>query len=140
MPRVSATRELLAPREDVWAFLSDPYNLPRWWPRLAGVVPDRRGFAPGARWVVQGDPRPSLVRRPEAVGALLVRAIEAPSRFAFHLTGDGIDAELTLSETDEKRTTATLTLQGRWLIGLTRSLPRQALSRLHALCQTGVDS
>ena len=140
MPKVSATRELLAPREDVWAFLSDPYNLPRWWPRLAGVVPDRRGFAPGARWVVQGEDRPSLVRKPEAVGALIVRAIEPPSRFAFHLTGDGMAVELTLAEATPDHTTATLVVDGRWLIGLSRSLPRQALSRLYALCQTGAEA
>jgi uncharacterized protein YndB with AHSA1/START domain len=139
MRTVRASRELLAPREDVWAFVSDPYNLPRWWPRLHGVVPDRRGFAPGARWAIQGDPRPSLVRRPEAVGALLVTAIETPSRFAFHLTGDRVDAELTLEEASPRRTLATLRLDGRWLIGLSGALPRQALSRLHGLCQTGAD-
>jgi len=139
MPSVRATRELLAPREDVWAFVSDPYNLPLWWPRLGGVVPDRRGFAPGARWAIQGENRPSLVRRPEAVGALVVSAVEAPSRFAFVLTGDGIDVELTLEEAGEDRTAATLSLRGRWMIGLARALPRQALSKLHALCQTGAD-
>jgi uncharacterized protein YndB with AHSA1/START domain len=139
MRSVSASRELLAPREDVWAFVSDPYNLPRWWPRLAGVVPDRRGFAPGARWAIQGEVRPSLVRRPEAVGALVVTAVETPSRFAFHLTGDRLDAELTLEEAGDKRTRATLALRARWLIGLSGSVPRQALSRLHALCQTGAE-
>jgi uncharacterized protein YndB with AHSA1/START domain len=139
MRSVSASRELLAPREDVWAFVSDPYNLPRWWPRLAGVVPDRRGFAPGARWAIQGEVRPSLVRRPEAVGALVVTAVETPSRFAFHLTGDRLDAELTLEEVGDKRTRATLALRARWLIGLSGSVPRQALSRLHALCQTGAE-
>jgi uncharacterized protein YndB with AHSA1/START domain len=139
MRSVRASRELLAPREDVWAFVSDPYNLPRWWPRLAGVVPDRRGFAPGARWAIQGESRPSLVRRPEAVGALVVTAVETPSRFAFHLTGDRIDVELALEEAAARRTLATLSLDGRWLIGLSGALPRQALSRLHALCQTGAD-
>lgn len=139
MRSVRASRELLAPRDDVWAFVSDPYNLPRWWPRLAGVVPDRRGFAPGARWAIQGESRPSLVRRPEAVGALVVTAVETPSRFAFHLTGDGLDVELTLDEKTAQRTLATLRLDGRWLLGLTGALPRQALSRLHALCQTGAD-
>ena len=139
MRRVSASRELLAPREDVWAFVSDPYNLPRWWPRLAGVFPDRRGFAPGARWAIQGEARPSLVRRPEAVGALVVTSVEEPRRFGFHLTGDRIDVELTLESAGDRRTRASLLLKGRWLIGLTPALPRQALSRLHALCQTGAD-
>jgi uncharacterized protein YndB with AHSA1/START domain len=139
MPRVTVSRELLAPREDVWEFVSDPHNLARWWPRLAAVHPDRRGFAPGARWALQGDSRPTLLRRPEAVGALLVRTVDAPSRFAFHLTGDRMDVELTLSDAGPKRTTATLSIDGRWLIGLSRALPRQALSGLYALCQTGAE-
>ena len=46
---VRATRDLLAPRADVWAFLSEPFNLPDWWPGISGLQPDRRGFAPGAR-------------------------------------------------------------------------------------------
>ncbi len=139
MPSVGASRELLAPRADVWAFVADPYNLPTWWPRVGGVQPDRRGLAPGARWHLQGDPRPSLLRRPEAVGQLLVREIEPPRRLAFHLTGDRIDVQLQLEERSRNRTLATLTIDGGWLIGLSRALPRQALNRLHALCQTGAE-
>ena len=45
-----ASRELLAPRADVWAFLAEPFHLSNWWPGITGVEPDRRGFAPGARW------------------------------------------------------------------------------------------
>ena len=140
MPRVQASRELLAPREDVWAFVSEPYNLPDWWPRLGGVQPDRRGLAPGARWHIQGDTQPTLVRRPEAVGMLLVRAVEPPRLLAFHLTGDGMDVELELEEESADRTLATLRIDGGWLIGLSRALPRQALSRLHALCQTAAEA
>jgi uncharacterized protein YndB with AHSA1/START domain len=47
-----ASRELLASREDVWRFLSEPYHLADWWPGITGVVPDRRGFASGARWEI----------------------------------------------------------------------------------------
>jgi hypothetical protein len=47
-----ASRELLASREDVWRFLAEPYHLPDWWPGITGVVPDRRGFATGARWEI----------------------------------------------------------------------------------------
>jgi uncharacterized protein YndB with AHSA1/START domain len=137
VPRVRASRELLAPCADVWAFVADPYNLPNWWPRLGGVQPDRRGLAPGARWHVQGENRPALMRRPEAVGALLVRDVEPPRRLAFHLTGDRVDVELVLEGRASRRCTATVTIEGPWLIGLSRSLPRQVLARLHALCQTG---
>jgi uncharacterized protein YndB with AHSA1/START domain len=139
VPRVSASRELLAPRADAWAFVAEPHNLPNWWPRLGGVQPDRRGLAPGARWRVQGENRPSLIRRPEAVGALLVRAVEPPRKLAFHLTGDRIDVELLLEERGDERTLATLNVDGPWMIGLSRALPRQALGRLHALCQTAAE-
>jgi uncharacterized protein YndB with AHSA1/START domain len=134
--RVSAARELLAPVEDVWVFLSEPYNFPDWWPGIAGLEPDRRGFAPGARWTVVGDNRPTLFRRPNMTGKLIVLAIEPMSRFAFHLTGERIDAELTLESRGRDRTLATLTLDGFSLIGLRRSFPVKALTRLHSLVQT----
>jgi uncharacterized protein YndB with AHSA1/START domain len=35
--RVTRTRTVEAPVGDVWKLVSDPYNLPRWWPRTARV-------------------------------------------------------------------------------------------------------
>jgi len=35
--RVTRTRTVEAPIGDVWKLVSDPYNLPRWWPRTARV-------------------------------------------------------------------------------------------------------
>jgi uncharacterized protein YndB with AHSA1/START domain len=137
MPTVRASRELLASRNDVWAFVSDPYNLPNWWPRVAGVQPDRRGLAPGARWHVQGRAEPTLLRRPEAVGSLLVREVQAPERLEFHLTGDRLDVELVLENAGPARTRATVRVEGPWLVGLSRALPRQVLGRLYTLLQTG---
>jgi uncharacterized protein YndB with AHSA1/START domain len=137
VPTVRASRELLASRDDVWAFVSDPYNLPSWWPRVAGVEPDRRGLAPGARWHVQGTPAPTLFRRPEAVGQLLVREVQPPERLEFHLTGDRLDVELLLEEAGPARTRASVRIEGPWLVGLSRSLPRHVLGRLYALLQTG---
>ena len=46
---------------DVWGFLAEPYHLSDWWPGILGVEPDRRGFAPGARWRVIGRDRPAPV-------------------------------------------------------------------------------
>ena len=37
MPRVSRRRTVDATPEDVWSLVSDPYNLPRWWPRTTRV-------------------------------------------------------------------------------------------------------
>jgi uncharacterized protein YndB with AHSA1/START domain len=139
MPRVEASRELLAPREDVWAFLAEPHHFSDWWPGVAAVQPDRRGFAPGARWQVHGTNRPSLFRRPSPTGMLLVLAIEPRERWAFQLTGERLEVELRLRASAPDRTLATLAVTGPWLIGLGRSFPRNALARLHALCQTAAE-
>lgn len=37
MARVTRTRTLEAPPGEVWKLVSDPYNLPRWWPRTTRV-------------------------------------------------------------------------------------------------------
>ena len=37
MARVTRTRTVEAPVGDVWKLVSDPYNLPRWWPRTGRV-------------------------------------------------------------------------------------------------------
>lgn len=37
MARVTRTRTIQAPVADVWKLVSDPYNLPRWWPRVSRV-------------------------------------------------------------------------------------------------------
>ena len=139
MPTYRAERELLAPRADVWAFLSEPFNLPDWWPGISGLRPDRRGFAPGARWQVVGENRPSLFRKPNMSGTLLVLGVEPYERFAFHLTGERLDVELRLSEPHPNSTLAQLSVSGPFLIGLRRSLPQKALGRLHALVQTAAD-
>jgi uncharacterized protein YndB with AHSA1/START domain len=51
MPRVSRRRTIGAPVADVWKLVSDPYNLPRWWPRTARVENvDRRGSGRRSQW------------------------------------------------------------------------------------------
>jgi uncharacterized protein YndB with AHSA1/START domain len=37
MARVSRRRTVPAPVGDVWKLISDPYSLPRWWPRTSRV-------------------------------------------------------------------------------------------------------
>jgi uncharacterized protein YndB with AHSA1/START domain len=136
MPRASASRELLASRADVWAFIAEPHHFADWWPGVAGVQPDRRGLAEGARWDVHGADRPTLFRRATSSGKLLVTAVWPLERFAWTMTGDHIDGDLRLEEIDSDRTRATLEVEAPWLMGFSRSLPRNALARLHALCQT----
>jgi hypothetical protein len=72
-------------------------------------------------------------------GTLVVMAVEPPTRLAWHMTGERLDVELTLASNGDERTTAELTVSGPFLVGLRRSLPRNALSRLHALCQTAAE-
>jgi len=139
LPRYAAKRTLLAPIDDVWRFLAEPYNLADWWPGISGVEPDRRGLAPGARWKVVGPSSPSLFRKPQMTGNLVVLAVEPMQRIAFQLTGDRIDAELTMQQAGPKETTVVLEVEGPFLIGLRRRFPAQALTRLHTLLRTGED-
>jgi uncharacterized protein YndB with AHSA1/START domain len=137
LPRYAASRILLAPLEDVWAFVAEPFNLPDWFPGVAGVRPDRRGLAPGARWEVLGPSRPSLLKRPDAAGMLLVLDVVPARRIAFQLTGQRLDAELELEQVGTG-TRATLAVDAPFLT-VSRAFPSRALRRLYDLCQTGVE-
>jgi hypothetical protein len=133
---VTASRELLAPRRDVWGVVAEPFHLGDWWPGVAGVQPDRRGSAAGARWQVSTGSEPTLLRRPETASVLVVTAADEPALFAFHLTAEKLDVRVELEAIAADRTRATITVEGPWLIAFRRTLARRAASRLHALCQT----
>ena len=126
----TASRELLAPRADVWGFLAEPYHLSDWFPGIVGVEPDRRGFAPDARWKVRLRTHNLFTGRRESETLLLVRAVEPYERWAFHLVSTRLDVELKLQSLDTERTLVTCTTSGR------RRLPEQALQRLYDLVQT----
>jgi uncharacterized protein YndB with AHSA1/START domain len=137
---VSAARELLAPRADVWAFVAEPFHLSDWWPGITGVEPDRRGLAPGARWTVistpqAGTPFSALIRPATAAATLLVLEVSKPERVRLRFVRERIDAVLTLENAGPERTRATLEVSGAWF-RVNRTLPRNALARLHALIQT----
>ena len=143
MSRVAATRELLAPVEDVWAFVAEPHNLADWWPGVAGVTPDRRGLAPGARWALRGPTIPGesfgilagMTRAPTAAGALLVVEVVPRERLRFRFVHDRIDADLQLSRAGDRRTRVALIVEAPFL-RVRRTLPRRALARLYSLIQT----
>jgi uncharacterized protein YndB with AHSA1/START domain len=139
VPRAEATCELLASREDVWEFIAEPRHLADWWPSVGAVEPDRRGLAAGARWQLRGSSQPTLLRRPYAEGLLLVREVRPYELFSWHLTRERLDVELTLAAAGPARTVARLSVSSPWLVPFRRSLPRTALSRLHALCQTAAE-
>jgi uncharacterized protein YndB with AHSA1/START domain len=49
--RVTRTRTVEAPPGDVWELVSDPYNLPRWWPRTSRVENvERKDGGRRSRW------------------------------------------------------------------------------------------
>ena len=135
-----ASRELLAPRDDVWGFIAEPYHLSDWWPGVSGVEPDRRGLAPGARWKLiagrqTGGPLSAFLRSAEAAGMLLVLDVRPPELLRLQFVNDRVEAELRLEPAGGGRTLATLQIEGAWL-RVSRNLPRKALLRLHGLVQT----
>ena len=138
MPRFAAERDLLAPIEDVWAFLAEPFHLADWWPGVSGVQPDRRGVAPGARWQIVGPDQPTFLRRPDAAGVLLILDVVPLRRIAFQLTGQRLDAELELEELERTRTRVRLAVDAPFLM-VKRSFPTLALARLYDLVQTGAE-
>ena len=51
MARVSRRRTVAAPVGEVWSLVSDPYSLPRWWPRTSRVENvDQRGSGRRSQW------------------------------------------------------------------------------------------
>lgn len=51
MPRATRRRVIAAPPGEVWELVSDPYSLPRWWPRTARVENvDRKRAGRRSQW------------------------------------------------------------------------------------------
>jgi hypothetical protein len=135
----SASRELLAPRQDVWAVVAEPYNLPDWWRAYTGVVPDRRGLAVGARWTVVRRRKPGLVSRAGSEGLIVITRMVEGLEFGFRDVNEGIEALLELANAGPDGTRATLSVSAPWwrlyMEGV-RNLPRESLGNLYDLCQT----
>jgi carbon monoxide dehydrogenase subunit G len=49
MPRVTRSREIAATTASIWDLVADPYNLPRWWPRVQRVE-GVEGEGTGMQW------------------------------------------------------------------------------------------
>ena len=158
MPSAAATRELLAPRADVWSFVSVAGRLADWWPGIFAAQDD------GDHWTIEGEERAGLGRvatggtgeqeREERV------AVEKNSPVRLHLRFErsGYDVELTLQETAANRCTATLaisvtdpqeTLAERLeefagfafaFMHPDDAFAASRLERLYELCQTGADT
>jgi uncharacterized protein YndB with AHSA1/START domain len=124
----TASLELLAPRDDVWAFLAEPYHLADWWPGITGVDPDVRGFAPGARWKVHALARNPFTGRRRVETMLLIQAIEPYERWSWHLLAPKTDVEVRLRSVAPERTLVTVTTS--------RGSAAEAVRRLFDLVQT----
>ena len=98
-----------------------------------------QGVTEGARWHVVRGGSIGLLRRPESVGTVVITAVEPERRLAWHDVEQRFKAELLLEPAAEGMTRASLTIESRGLRAVLeglRPLPRRALARLHALCQT----
>jgi uncharacterized protein YndB with AHSA1/START domain len=123
-----ASSELLASREDVWAFLAEPYHLADWWPGITGVEPDRRGFAPGARWKVHATKRNIFIGRRNVETMLIVREVDLYERWSWHVLSPKTETEVRLRSLAPDRTLVTVATDG--------PKPEVAVRRLYELVQT----
>lgn len=129
---------LLAPREDVWAIVAEPYHLPDWWPAYTGVEPDRRGLVEGARWTVLRSRTPGFLRKPRGKGLIVIQRVSPGEELAWLDLSQNVEAGLRL-EDEGRGTRATAFVDGpfwRLLAEGARGLPRLAVARLYDLCQT----
>jgi hypothetical protein len=139
---IEAEGFLQAPREDAWALVAEPYHLPDWWPGYLGVEPDRRGLAVNARWRVRRSASPGLLRRPGGEGVIVLTRVVEGWELRWHDVQQGVDCGVALDNAGSGRTRAVVAVDGRahrLLLEGARSLPRQALARLQALCQTAAE-
>jgi uncharacterized protein YndB with AHSA1/START domain len=135
---ITASRVLVASREDVWALVAEPYHLPDWWPAYTGVEPDRRGLAEGARWTVLRSRTPGFLRKPRGKGLIVIQRVSPGEELAWLDLAQNVEAGLRL-EDEGRGTRATAFVDGpfwRLLAEGARGLPRLAVARLYDLCQT----
>lgn len=136
--RIEATRELIASVDDVWALLAEPAHLADWWPGYATVRADRRGLQAGARWQIARSTKAGLLRRPGAEGLALLERVDRGRGLAWRDVQQQFSAAIRIDPTNG-HTAARVTVEAPWwrlrVEGLRRA-PGEALSRLHALCQT----
>jgi uncharacterized protein YndB with AHSA1/START domain len=135
---ITASRVLVASREDVWTLVAEPYHLPDWWPGYTGVEPDRRGLAEGARWTVLRSRTPGFLRKPRGKGLIVIQRVSPGEELAWLDLSQNVEAGLRL-EDEGRGTRATAFVDGplwRLLAEGARGLPRLAVARLYDLCQT----
>jgi uncharacterized protein YndB with AHSA1/START domain len=133
MPEVRRARTVAAPVEDVWALVSDPFHLPRWWPATARVedVEDDAWTSvlktPSGKSVRADFTRTE--RRPQHAIAWRQELAESPFERVF----SSAETQVDLAEEGEGATQVALTsresLRGRYRLGgwLVRRAARRRL-------------
>ncbi len=127
MPRVTRRRTVAAPVADVWKLVSDPYALPRWWPRVARVEDvDARPGGRRSQWTkvletqhgrgVRADYRCVSAAEPERY--VWEQQLEG-SPFAKHLKDSRVEVELHPEGAGETRVvlTSSQTMRGMSRLG-----------------------
>jgi uncharacterized protein YndB with AHSA1/START domain len=127
MPRVTRRRTVEAPVADVWKLVSDPYALPRWWPRVSRVEDvDTRPGGRRSQWTkvletqhgrgVRADYRCVSSAEPERY--VWEQQLEG-SPFAKHLKDSRVDVELHAAGEGETRVvlTSEQTMRGMSRLG-----------------------
>lgn len=145
MARVVRRRRISASAREIWSVISDPYHLPRWWPRTSRVENVTGGDAKGRRWTQVLETRDGRGVRAD------YRCISAASgeRYVFEQQVDGTPFERILrsSRTEirlrpsDGETEVTLASEQR-LRGLSRfgsPMMRRAVGRTLAEALSGLD-
>ncbi len=113
--------------------LADPQRFGDWWPGVVRVEPSvRRALVPGAHWQIEGAMKPSIFRRPDLTGSLLVLEVETERRLVFQMTGEHVEVELDLEPTEDGAA-ATLVCEAPRFGGIRRNFPSDVLAKLAAL-------
>lgn len=147
MPTTKRQRVLEAPVDDVWATIGDPYNLPRWWPRVWRVESsDHTGFTQVLRTqkgrairadfkLVEFDAPQAIAWRQVLEGSPFERMLAAADTH-IRLAPEGEDA--TRVVVTHKQRLRGLSRFGGFLVrGATRKLLDEALDGLQTLHARG---
>ena len=124
--RVARQRTIAAPVDAVWKLVSDPYGLPRWWPRAARVENvEKRGSGRRSQWTmvletsegrgVRADYR--CLSAAEGERYVWEQQLEG-TPFAKHLRESTVEIRLSgVGEGTEVRIASTQTLRGMSRLG-----------------------
>jgi len=149
MPTARATRTIASPPEELWRLLSDPYHLPRWWPRVervedvsggafTEVMQTRKGRTVRADFdVVRSDEETRTVVWEQRLqgtpfaGVLSSSETELRVEPAGRRSGTGAASEVTIELRQELSGSSTPTVGGRALFpSMGRRMVRKAAARL----------